>query len=191
MNAYPGSPSPVPAIPALNHEVGNDTVEDSAVIERHTVLFCVAHRVFPILRSSGRSIKFAAPMGALSGNSLQVILPAVVSIIALGPAPGAVAGFAAVAALVVPLAGFVPVAAFGVVLVGVWGAVFAIANVESTHDNPILRSRFCMKLLLDLGNCTTTGITLPARCICWLTFSTSPITRSRLPPRIFFTSSGL
>src|SRR3989442_3992410 len=47
---------------------------------------------------SARPMKLATPMGALSGNNLQVSLPAVVSMSAVGSAEAAVAGFAAVAA---------------------------------------------------------------------------------------------
>src|SRR5437879_4845729 len=47
-----------------------------------------------------RPIKFATPMGALSGNSVHVILPAVVSMMAVGLlAVAAVAGLAAVLVL--------------------------------------------------------------------------------------------
>src|SRR6478672_10359569 len=47
-----------------------------------------------------RPMKFATPIGALSGNSVHVILPAVVSMVAVGcdEVPAA-AGFAAVLAL--------------------------------------------------------------------------------------------
>src|SRR5215467_6481930 len=45
---------------------------------------------------SARPMKFATPSGALSGKSLQVILPAVVSMMALGPAEVA-PGFAGAA----------------------------------------------------------------------------------------------
>src|SRR5438445_940127 len=44
---------------------------------------------------SARPIKFATPSGALSGKSLQVILPAAVSITAVGPADVVAGGFAA------------------------------------------------------------------------------------------------
>src|SRR3989442_7950380 len=47
---------------------------------------------------SARPMKLATPMGALSGNNLQVSLPAVVSMSAVGSAEAAVAGLAAVAA---------------------------------------------------------------------------------------------
>src|SRR6185312_13055838 len=43
-------------------------------------------------------MKLATPIGALSGKSVQVSLPAVVSIMAAGPAAGAAAGLAATAA---------------------------------------------------------------------------------------------
>src|SRR5882724_6320658 len=43
-------------------------------------------------------MKLATPIGALSGNSAQVSLPAVVSITALGPVAVAAAGVAAVVA---------------------------------------------------------------------------------------------
>ena len=44
-------------------------------------------------------MKLATPMGALSGNSVQVSLPAVVSMTAIGPAAGAAAGLAVAAAV--------------------------------------------------------------------------------------------
>src|SRR5512141_3048004 len=47
-----------------------------------------------------RPMKFATPIGALSGNSVHVILPAVVSMVAVGCDEAAAAGFAAVPALV-------------------------------------------------------------------------------------------
>src|SRR3989442_4468156 len=47
---------------------------------------------------SARPMKLATPMGALSGNNLQVSLPAVVSMSAVGSAEAAVAGLAAGAA---------------------------------------------------------------------------------------------
>src|SRR6476646_9023481 len=43
-------------------------------------------------------MKLATPIGALSGKRVQVSLPAVVSIMAVGPAAGAEAGLAATAA---------------------------------------------------------------------------------------------
>src|SRR2546427_12117338 len=47
---------------------------------------------------SARPMKLATPMGALSGNNLQVSLPAAVSMSAVGSAEAAVAGLAAVGA---------------------------------------------------------------------------------------------
>src|SRR5204863_2567142 len=47
------------------------------------------------LEPSAKPIKFATPSGALSGKSLQVILPAAVSITAVGPADVVAGGFAA------------------------------------------------------------------------------------------------
>src|SRR2546428_10559656 len=44
---------------------------------------------------SARPMKLATPMGALSGNNLQVSLPAVVAMSAVGSAEAAVAGLAA------------------------------------------------------------------------------------------------
>ena len=43
-------------------------------------------------------MKLATPIGALSGKSVQVSLPAVVSMMAVGPAVGDAAGLAAAAA---------------------------------------------------------------------------------------------
>src|SRR5437016_3554054 len=56
-----------------------------------------------------RPMKLATPMGACSGKRVQVILPAVVSMMAVGPAAGAPASLAAAVAAVF-LAGAVLVA---------------------------------------------------------------------------------
>jgi hypothetical protein len=67
-------------------------------------------------------MKFATPMGACAGNNVQVILPAVVSMTAMGwpeTAEGAVAGLG------------------GVVVVFVWDQT-ETANKAMMTDSPIL-----------------------------------------------------
>jgi hypothetical protein len=62
-----------------------------------------------------RPIKFATPIGALSGNSVQVIFPAVVSMIAVGLAlVAAAAGFVAVVAAFWPTIPVCAIAANGI-----------------------------------------------------------------------------
>src|SRR5207302_3059496 len=57
-------------------------------------LACVIVLVQTLVHSA-KTIKFSTPSGALSGKSLQVILPAAVSITAVGPADIVAGGFTA------------------------------------------------------------------------------------------------
>ena len=61
-------------------------MEDGAVVERDAVLLGVRDGIGPVFGALARPMKLATPMGASSGNSVQVSLPAVVSMMAVGRA---------------------------------------------------------------------------------------------------------
>jgi hypothetical protein len=82
-------------------------------------------------------MKLATPMGATSGNSVQVSLPAVVSMMAVGRAGVVVAGLAAAAA-----AGFFAGAAFGVVCAA--GAVWDHPAEHAAASSKQIEKHFLM-----------------------------------------------
>src|SRR5579864_628282 len=159
-------------------------------------------------------MKLSTPMGALSGNSVQVILPAVVSMIAVGWAG------AGLAAVVVFAAGDVCVFApdWEATDAGVdWAAVPDCADARIAIEmNMKIASALRMgapreEIILQMVNVAlydsgwhrqpVVGVSQPnirhdrqcdaPACISRLTFSTSPNTRRRFPPRIFLMSAAL
>ena len=66
-------------------------MEDGAVVERDAVLLGVRNGIGPVLGALGQADEIGDADGATSGNRVQVSLPAVVSIMAVGPAARAAA----------------------------------------------------------------------------------------------------